>query len=85
MERLQCFKKIGFTEKLELADLKDHQVLMVIIKVNKDATVVDNDVGEGFFTAVGTEDWENGYSCGSCAELEYQGNRVTVNVVDRFL
>jgi len=39
--------------------------------------------GEGFFTAVGTEDWENGYSCGSCAELEYQGNIVTVNVVDR--
>ena len=83
MERLQCFKKIGFTEKQELADLKDHQVLMVIIKVNKDAIVVDNDVGEGFFTAVGTEDWENGYSCGSCAELEYQGNIVTVNVVDR--
>ena len=38
---------------------------------------------EGFFTAVGTEDWEAGYSCGTCAELQYGGNTVTVNVVDR--
>ena len=39
--------------------------------------------GEGLFTAVGAEDWDNGYGCGSCAELEYKGNVVTVNVVDR--
>ena len=38
---------------------------------------------EGFFTAVGTEDWEAGYSCGTCAELQYGGNTVTVTVVDR--
>ena len=40
--------------------------------------------GEGMFTAVGAEDWDNGYGCGGCAELEYQGNVVTVNVVDRW-
>ena len=32
---------------------------------------------------MGAEDWEAGYSCGTCAELEYGGNTVTVNVVDR--
>ena len=32
---------------------------------------------------MGAEDWEAGYSCGTCAELEYGGNIVTVNVVDR--
>jgi len=38
---------------------------------------------EGFFTAVGGPDWEDGLGCGTCAQLEYQGNTVTVNVVDR--
>jgi len=38
---------------------------------------------EGFFTAVGTADWEEGFACGTCAELEYNGNVITVNVVDR--
>merc|ERR1719225_2524441 len=38
---------------------------------------------EGFFTAVGTADWDEGFSCGTCVELEYQGNTITVNVVDR--
>lgn len=39
---------------------------------------------EGFFTAVGSSDWEDGLGCGTCAKLEYQGNTVTVNVVDRW-
>jgi len=38
---------------------------------------------EGFFTAVGTADWEEGFACGSCVELEYQGRVITVTVVDR--
>jgi len=42
-----------------------------------------SDHAEGFFTAVGTADWEEGYACGTCAELEYRGNVITVNVVDR--
>ena len=37
-----------------------------------------------FFTGVGEADWQNGSACGSCAELEYNGNIITVNVVDRF-
>lgn len=41
-------------------------------------------VAEGFFTAVGNSDWDDGLGCGTCAQLEYQGNIVTVNVVDRW-
>ena len=37
----------------------------------------------GMFAAVGGQDWTSGLGCGACAELEYQGNTVTVNVVDR--
>ena len=39
---------------------------------------------EGFFTAVGSSDWDEGLGCGTCVELEYQGNIITVNVVDRW-
>ena len=39
---------------------------------------------EGFFTAAGGSDWADGYGCGTCAQLEYQGHTVTVNVVDRW-
>ena len=42
-------------------------------------------LGEGFFTAVGGSDWDNGFGCGSCAELQYNGNTIIVNVVDRFI
>ena len=38
---------------------------------------------EGFFAAVGTADWDEGFACGTCAELEYRGYKVVVNVVDR--
>ena len=37
----------------------------------------------GLFAAVGGLDWTDGLGCGACAELEYQGRTVTVNVVDR--
>ena len=33
---------------------------------------------------MGGPDWEDGLGCGTCAQLEYQGNTVTVNVVDRW-
>ena len=33
---------------------------------------------------MGTADWDEGFSCGTCVELEYQGNTITVNVVDRW-
>ena len=42
-------------------------------------------LGEGFFAAVGGSDWDNGFGCGSCAELEYNGNTIIVNVADRFI
>eukprot|EP00092_Neocalanus_flemingeri_P085141 GFUD01107092.1.p1 GENE.GFUD01107092.1~~GFUD01107092.1.p1 ORF type:complete len:281 (+),score=29.57 GFUD01107092.1:69-845(+) len=38
---------------------------------------------EGFFTAVGSGDWEEGFACGTCAEVEYKGTVITVNVVDK--
>ena len=34
-----------------------------------------NDVyfaAEGFFAAVGTEDWLDGFACGTCAEVSYR-------------
>ena len=27
---------------------------------------------EGFFAAVGTEDWLDGFACGTCAEVSYR-------------
>ena len=33
---------------------------------------------------MGSSDWDEGLGCGTCAELEYQGNIITVNVVDRW-
>jgi len=39
--------------------------------------------GEGFFAAVGGSDWDNGFGCGSCAELQFNGNTIIVNVADR--
>ena len=36
----------------------------------------------GLFAAVGDSDWASGLGCGGCAELEYRGRFVTVNVVD---
>jgi len=38
---------------------------------------------EGFFAAVGAGDWDEGFGCGTCAELSYQGRKTIVNVVDR--
>ena len=29
---------------------------------------------EGFFAAVGTEDWLDGFACGTCAQLSYRLN-----------
>jgi len=43
----------------------------------------NTDLAEGFFAAVGTEDWLDGFACGTCAEVSYRGNTITVNVVDR--
>merc|ERR1719391_1360103 len=43
----------------------------------------NTDLAEGFFAAVGTEDWLDGFACGTCAQLSYRGNTITVNVVDR--
>merc|ERR1711953_1347834 len=43
----------------------------------------NTDQAEGFFAAVGTEDWLDGFACGTCAQLYYRGNTITVNVVDR--
>jgi len=40
-------------------------------------------LAEGFFTAVGTEDWDSGFACGTCVEVGYKGRKVIVNVVDR--
>ena len=37
----------------------------------------------GMFAAVGGSDWASGLGCGGCAELEWRGHTVTVNVVDR--
>ena len=37
----------------------------------------------GLFAAVGGDDWAGGLGCGACAELQYEGRTVTVNVVDR--
>jgi len=42
-----------------------------------------SDHAEGYFTAVGTADWEDGFACGTCAEIEYEGRVILVNVVDR--
>ena len=39
-------------------------------------------VASGLFAALGDSDWASGLGCGSCAELEYRGHSVTVNVVD---
>ena len=33
---------------------------------------------------MGNSDWDDGLGCGTCVQLEYQGNTVTVNVVDRW-
>jgi hypothetical protein len=38
---------------------------------------------EGFFTAVGSVAFDKGWACGTCAEVSYQGNTITVNVVDQ--
>jgi len=38
---------------------------------------------EGYFVAVGGKDWNNGYGCGACVQLTYQGRSVIVNAVDR--
>ena len=35
------------------------------------------------FTAAGGADWAGGLGCGTCAELSYRGNTVTVMIVDR--
>jgi len=43
----------------------------------------NNQHAAGYFVAVGGDDWNNGYSCGGCLQLEYQGRKVVVNVVDR--
>ena len=60
----------------------------VIMVRNKLAYIIRVDFGviaaKQFFTAVGPADWQNGRACGSCAELEYKGRVITVNVVDRF-
>merc|ERR1719469_40967 len=40
-------------------------------------------LAEGFFTAVGTDDCEEGFACGTCVELGYRGRKVVMNVVDR--
>ena len=31
-----------------------------------------NFTAEGFFAAVGTEDWLDGFACGTCAEVSYR-------------
>ena len=50
---------------------------------NRSRLIILSISAEGFFTAVGSADWENGLACGTCAELEYKGNVITVNVVDK--
>ena len=71
--------------KLELAVLRSRQ--QVTVSCHPNFTNYTNDqlllAAEGFFTAVGNADWDDGLGCGTCVKLEYQGNTVTVNVVDR--
>ena len=69
--------------RLGLAGLRSLLVIMVSTVWLKSRVLMDYVSAEGFFTAVGTADWEEGFACGTCAEIEYRGRVITVNVVDR--
>ena len=81
-ERPQCSRRIGSMVRLEPVGLRD----LSLVKVRGERWSLNCHVSasaSGLFAAVGGSDWASGLACGSCAELEYRGHTVTVNVVDR--
>ena len=70
--------------RLEPVGLRD--LSLVKVRRGEERSSLDcyfSAAASGMFAAVGGSDWASGLGCGGCAELEWRGHTVTVNVVDR--